>query len=75
MAEVFSLYHKYIKDGEQEFKQIGIYSSRSRALEAILRLKGAAGFRDHPDGFNIDKITLDRDNWLDGFVTVQPGET
>jgi hypothetical protein len=72
MPTVFALYHEYTKqNGDEEEKLIGIYSSRPRALEAILRLKGMPGFKDHHDGFKIYEIELDRDSWSEGFLTVE----
>jgi len=47
-------------------REIGIYSSRARAEEAIARLRAQPGFRDWPDGFRIQPVGLDDDLWPDG---------
>ena len=54
----------------QDEKLIGIYSSENDAQEAIKRIKTKPGFRDFPDGFQIDEYEIGKDNWPEGFVTV-----
>ena len=58
-------------DGYDDFKIIGIYSSSEAAHDGINRTRKLAGFQDEPDCFNIDRYTVDEDNWTDGFVTLQ----
>ena len=53
-----------------DVKVIGIYSSATEARGAIERLRQQPGFRDHPSGFSIDDYELDKDHWVDGFVTL-----
>ena len=68
---VFTLDHIYeTLDGEDEIKRIGIYTSIEKANVAIERLKTEPGFRDHPDGFIINEVKLDRDGWTEGFARV-----
>jgi len=54
---------------DEDVKFIGIYSSREKAESAISRLVLQQGFKDFPDGFNIDQYTIDEDHWTEGFVT------
>ncbi len=57
----YYLTHRYIvqigKDGEPicETKEIGVYSTKRKAMEAIQRFKKLSGFRDYPEGFLIQK--------------------
>ena len=57
-------------DDSDDQKLIGIYSTRAKAEAAIDRARVLDGFRDEPDCFILDEVTLDEDNWTDGFVTV-----
>jgi hypothetical protein len=75
MTRIYGLYHEYTSDsGIAEEKAIGIYSSPERAQQAIERVKDKPGFRDHPDGFRIDELELDRDGWEEGFVRGNPND-
>jgi len=72
---VYVLQHSHsVGEDRDEAKLIGVYSTREQAELAIGRLKKMPGFRDHPEGFNIDAYTLDQDSWQEGFVTILPGE-
>ena len=71
---VFSLYHMYEYGENNEFddtKNLGIYSSKELAEEAIKRYSILPGFKKYPlDCFYVDKITVDADTgWADGFVS------
>jgi hypothetical protein len=69
--EVFVLWHVHeFPDGEEDGKLIGIYSSPERAEQAKERALARPGFRDAPDGFIIDRETVDEDGWLEGYITV-----
>jgi hypothetical protein len=69
---VFLLWHIHAKpDGEEDAKLIGVYSSQKKAEEARERVVSQPGFRDFPDGFQIDAYELDQDHWAEGFVTVR----
>jgi len=68
--EVFVLQHAYERaDGEDEVKFIGVYSTLVKAEEAVARLKQQPGFKDHPNDFCIDRYEIDKDHWLDGFIS------
>jgi hypothetical protein len=71
MRVVYVLWHSYEDPpGREEDKLIGIYSSRQLAEDALARVRDKPGFRDYPDGFLIDEMTLDRDSWVQGFATI-----
>jgi hypothetical protein len=53
-----------------DVKLLGIYSSRATAEQRIARARDLPGFRDEPDCFLIAGYELDRDEWLEGYVTV-----
>lgn len=74
MKKVFLLQHSYERDesGVEETKLIGVYSTRERAEQAIVRLSNVEGFRDYPDCFCVDGYEIDKDHWVDGFVTIAP---
>lgn len=70
-AEVFLLWHvNEMPGGEEDFKLIGVYSTAELAEQARQRTVTLPGFRDLPTGFVVDRYTLDRDHWTEGFVTV-----
>ena len=50
-------------------KLIGVYGSQEKAQEAVDRLRLVEGFRDHPNGFSIDRYIVDQDHWAAGFAT------
>ena len=67
---IFYVEHVYEKDNEEEIKFIGLFSSRSRAQEAIYELIIKPGFRDFPiDCFQIHINTIDSYEWKDGFTS------
>lgn len=55
-------------DGTQDVKTLGIYSSEASAKQAMETLVRQPGFRDVPDGFNIDAYEIDQFCWQDGYV-------
>ncbi|MBM3610554.1 MAG: hypothetical protein FJX18_03380 [Alphaproteobacteria bacterium] len=72
LKEVFILYHTYGSDEEEDnnWKELGVYSTRSKAWNAIKRFKRKPGFKSHPKGFLIDKYNIDCNTcWLSGFST------
>lgn len=70
MQKVYFLYHVLYEDTDDEVaKIIGIYSSYKNAELAMERTKNKPGFIDFPDGFQILEDVLNRDNWVEGFVT------
>ena len=56
------------KEDGQFPRRIGVFSSRSRALEAVERCKQQAGFRDWPESFDIEAWEIGTFGWEDGFV-------
>ena len=71
ITTVFVVQHVHAKrDGEEDVKFIGVYSSGESASAAISRLAKAPGFRDSVGGFCIDAYELDADHWVDGFAEV-----
>jgi hypothetical protein len=71
MPSVFVLQHVHsTEDDLEDVKFIGVYSSREKAQAAMERLGHAPGFSDAPDGFHIDEYDLDRDHWVEGYVTL-----
>jgi hypothetical protein len=74
MMTVYVLQHVHsLEHGEEDFKFIGVYSSRDNAQEAVRRLSQSPGFSESPDGFCIDEYQLDKDQWIEGYVTVTSG--
>ncbi|MBL8278377.1 MAG: hypothetical protein JNL93_16895 [Pelomonas sp.] len=81
MDRVYLLQHSYEPRTDCEVvKVIGAYRTREEAVEAVARLKGKPGFRNHPnlvdpdvgasdEGFHISEMVLGRDAWVDGFVS------
>ncbi len=73
MTILFVLVPEYDIPGyedELEEREIGLYSTREKAEEAILRLKDKPGFRKYPDGFRISTWPVDRDSWEEGFLSM-----
>lgn len=48
-------------------KHIGIHVDEAGALASIQLLRDLEGFRDHPDGFHLFSIEVDRIYWSEGF--------
>lgn len=70
MQKIYYLYHvRYEDTDDEDFRIIGIYSSRKQAKLAIERMKKKPGFIDFPNGFQIIPSVLNRAEWLEGFVT------
>lgn len=70
MKTVFILHHSYERDGCEETKLIGVYSTKKEAELAINRLKDKNGFKYRPDAFEISKYKINQDNWIEGFASV-----
>jgi hypothetical protein len=71
---VYELWHYKLAPGEEpdeekDPKDIGIYSTEEQAKAAIERLKDKPGFRDWPGGFRIFRAILDKDYWVEGFIS------
>ena len=68
MPLVYVLQHVRTDDEYgDDAKLIGVYGSATTAHAAVARLLTQPGFRDHPQGFNIDPYELDADHWTEGF--------
>ncbi|MFJ1551060.1 hypothetical protein [Streptomyces sp. NPDC088246] len=61
------------QDGD-DVKLLGIYSTKEKAAERIVRARLLPGFRDEPKCFIIDPYLLDDDTWEEGFVRIPHGE-
>ena len=76
LKAVYLLWHVHVlneDECEHDEKLLGVYSSRKTARKKIEKYKQLPGFRDHPDGFVIDRYPIDQDYWAEGFVTVYAG--
>jgi hypothetical protein len=69
--DVFVLHHIHDLGENEDTKLIGVYSSEVRAAAAISRLSCQPGFVEHPNGFHLDRYSVDKDHWTEGFVTVR----
>jgi hypothetical protein len=70
MKTVFVLQHSYSLGDCEEVKLIGVYASLVEAEAAVSRLRDRPGFRNYPDGFNIDAYEIGQDHWQEGFATI-----
>lgn len=82
MKTVFLLQHVHVTPKANEsVKVIGVYSSKSEVICAIERLSLQPGFSeyhkiinpeidDEQSGFYIDEYKLDKDHWVEGYVTL-----
>lgn len=50
-------------------KLVGLYSTRAKAAAAMDALRQKSGFKDWPDGFRVERETLDSLAWERGFVS------
>ncbi len=72
MKSVYFVQHENIEDDYiEEPRTIGIYSSEKLAQEAVERAKKLSGFSDYPEGFQITKYILNKDQWTIGFKFIQ----
>lgn len=68
---VFLLWHTHVlPGGDEDSKLLGVYTSRRGALAAEKRLGGQPGFAEAPEGFEVSEYVLNRDEWREGFVTL-----
>lgn len=72
----YKVIHKYKSDDRDEKKEIGFFSSKEKAFQAIDAVKDKPGFIDRPDGFSVKRILrpfkpllTDQIFWCDGFDT------
>ncbi len=72
MKIVYILQHVHtFEDQEEDVKFIGVYSSYENAEDAISRLSQQPGFQNSANGFCIDKYELDKDHWIERYVTIE----
>lgn len=57
---------------EEEWRIIGIYTTKAAAEMQRETSKHLRGFRCEPDCFEIAPLVLDEDLWTDGFFTEYP---
>ncbi len=76
MFRYYRVTHKYKLNGQNESKEIGVFSSQEKALEAIEMVKNKPGFIDYQDCFFTSKffkllkpMFLNCIFWRDGFDT------
>jgi hypothetical protein len=76
MKTVYLLHHVHeFDDGHEDVKLIGVFSTEALARAAQERVAGQPGFRDCPEGFEINEQRVDEwIGWQEGYVTIQPGE-
>ena len=68
---VYLVHHVHeLPGGAEDIKLIGVYSTRGKAQDAIRRVYGELGFRDCLEGFSVDKYEIDKDHWVEGYVTL-----
>ena len=67
---VHLLWHVHDLGDEEDWKFIGVYSSPQRLDEARVRVSKLPGFRDDPEAFRVEEVTVDEDIWTEGFQTV-----
>jgi hypothetical protein len=58
---VFFLWHFQKSANQEEAKLIGVYPTEQRALSAQNRVKLLPSFKDHPNGFLIDRCEVGRE--------------
>lgn len=69
MKHVYFVQHSYeLENGQDVIKEIGIYSTRKIANEAVKKFRNFSAFKDYPKGFYIDKYELGENHWVSGFI-------
>jgi len=70
LQQVYLLWHTHeLADGESDEKLLGVYSTEEKATRRIASARKLPGFREAPDGFEVARYVVDRDEWAEGFVT------
>lgn len=66
--KVYLLQHSYeLKNGCDETKVLGIFSTQKEAKEAIEIYQYLPGFRNKKEDFFIDEYEMNKKYWTDGF--------
>ena len=69
--DVFLLWHTHeMADGEEDDKLIGVYATEADAEAARPRMLQQPGFRELPEGFQVCRYIVGKDEWIEGFVTI-----
>jgi hypothetical protein len=63
-----------IYDETPDATLLGVYSSQERAEARKAAALQLPGFGDYPDAFEVSRYEVDRDEWTEGFVEVEPGQ-
>jgi hypothetical protein len=74
MKHVYLLWNTHSNEallGGEDIELICVYTSEKNAQDAQLRAAQLTGFRDHTNGFEIAVNTLNKNEWLSGFITVK----
>lgn len=70
MDSVCLLWHIHRKvNRDDEEKLIGVYRTEADARAAIARLRDKPGFSETPEGFQIETYKLNKDHWIEGYVS------
>ncbi|MFE3547006.1 hypothetical protein ACFXK0_28930 [Nocardia sp. NPDC059177] len=68
---IYVVDHWYeLEDGEDVVRTIGLYSSESKASEAVERVKKLPGFCSRPDDFCVNRFEVGKENWAEGFIAM-----
>jgi len=71
MEMVYLVHHIHeFPDGSEDIKLIGVYASEEEAINAVERARQLPGFIKFPEGFEISSHKIGRDDWTEGFVTI-----
>ncbi len=62
------------KMGTKITRSIGVFTTQEAAEAALAQVRDQAGFKECPEGFEIAEWQLNRVGWLEGYVTIYPGE-
>ena len=70
LQQVYLLWHTHeLEDGESSDKLLGVYSTEEKARRRIAFALELPGFREAPAGFEVAPYVVDRDEWVEGYVT------
>ena len=61
-STVYVLQHARPKEGCEDVKLIGVYSTEAAAERAIQRLLKQPGFSEYPNDFHLDRYEIDVDH-------------
>jgi hypothetical protein len=67
---VYLLWHQHDPDDDDTAMLLGVYSTGELAETRIASARLKPGFRRFPDAFCISEYTVDKDEWVAGFATM-----